>query len=663
MTIKKEIKSLREDITRYNEAYFNQDSPLIDDATYDRLFLRLKQLEAEHPEHYDAQSPTQTLTQASASGFEKVTHHKRMMSLDNAFSSEDIEQYFKRISKFFDEGANAICLALEPKFDGIAVSLTYRNGALVLAATRGDGEVGEDITRNVRTIKNIPKKNLPPQDLTVRGEVVMTKQAFKSLNHALSTTGKKVFANPRNAAAGSLRQLNPDVTAERPLTFMAYSVEGDDLPETQDERMQWLSRHDFSIAEQRALVEDVNGCMAFYDAIYQQRAALPFEIDGLVYKVNQIALHAVMGATSRAPRWAIAHKFPANETMAQVINLEFQVGRTGVVTPVAQLDPTPLGGVVIQHATLHNFSELARKDVRVGDWVCLRRAGDVIPEIVCVVKARRTEELALPVLPEQCPSCHQKLTVDALNRFCTHRLCSEQVIGRLEHFISKHAFNITGLGRTWLKTLYAHDLLRTYSDLFKLDYDALMALPRMGDKSANNLLTEINRAKKIPFHRYLYAMGLPEVGRVTAKKLAEHYDDWAELTQTDEAELMGIPDVGPQVAKHIVMRLGEVDFQSELAQLNSLGVMIEQVGVGTTNDYLMGRRFVITGQLNELSRDEARQALEALGAKVVGQVSGTTTDILLGDKPGSKWKKAQDMGIDPTHETQLMNWIKTYLSS
>ncbi len=657
MTIEKTIKTLRDEINRLNEAYFNQDSPLVDDATYDRMFHELKALELKHPEFFDPNSPTQTITKTSRSGFKKVSHSIPMMSLDNAFSESDIQQFLNRMITF-EPGNESLEIAIEPKFDGIAVSIVYQKGQLILAATRGDGQVGEDITSNVLTIKNVPKTIDYEAEVCVRGEVVITKADFKTLNSQLSHDGKKIFANPRNAAAGSLRQLNLDVTSERPLTFMAYNVESDiDLPHSQLGKMQWLEKSGFTIAADRVIADNLESCMAFYHEMMNKRASLPYEIDGLVYKLNNVNLHQKMGSTSRAPRWAIAHKFPANEKMSKVVNLDFQVGRTGVITPVAQLEPTPLGGVVIQNATLHNFSELARKDVRVGDFVWLRRAGDVIPEIIGVVKEKRQAELQTPMLPKNCPSCSSVLVVDEMNRFCVNPLCPEQVLGSIEHFISKHAFDITGLGRTWLETLYSHQLITTYSDIFKLTYEDLIALPRMGDKSVKNLLTEINSAKVIGFDRFLYAMGIPEVGRVTAKKIAQRYPDWPSLFEAQEDDLLEISDVGPQVASHLLKYLHDDACKNEVNALMALGVSISTAKKTKQFDVLSGRRFVITGQLEQMSREQAKLHLESLGATVVSQVSGSTTDVLLGDKPGSKWTKAEKQGIRPTYEADLLSWL------
>jgi DNA ligase (NAD+) len=411
------------------------------------------------------------------------------------------------------------------------------------------------------------------------------------------------------------------------------------------------------------LVNDLKGCEQFYEDMLAKRERLPYEIDGLVYKVNDISRRQMFGYTARAPRWAIAHKFPANTTMAHVCAIDFQVGRTGVITPVAQLTPTHLGGVVIQHATLHNFSELARKDVCVDDWVWLRRAGDVIPEIVGVIKEKREQTVSPLSLPTQCPSCQKTLEIDDLNRYCVNRQCPEQMLGRLEHFISKHAFNIDGLGRTWLQILLTHKLIAEPADLFQLTYDTLIELPRMGDKSVNHLLEAINRAKVISFSRFIYAMGIPEIGRVTAEKLANAFPDWSALCQADEQQLLAIEDVGPQVASHVMTTLKDAVFMAELEALLAQGIAIEQRQSMHTSEWLSGRTFVITGQLSRMSRDQAKASLLRLGAKVTGQVSQQTTDVLLGEKPGSKWQKAQKQGIQPTDEATLLDWIATHLST
>lgn len=658
MSSKERIESLREEIRRYNDAYYNQDDPLIDDQAYDALYQTLLALEKAHPEWASPSSPTQNLTQSTQTGFQKVTHPRRMFSLDNAFSMDDIAQFMKRL----DKDGNGLQLALEPKFDGIAVSLMYQGGQLALGATRGDGQVGENITENVKTVQNIPKTlDDCHNDIIVRGEVVIAKKAFHQLNQTLLANEKKPFANPRNAAAGSLRQLNPRVTASRPLDFMAYDVEGSDLPQSHHERMAWLSNHGFWVDTHRALVNDLAGCEHFYEEMLAKRESLPYEIDGLVYKIDDIALRHTLGYTARAPRWAIAHKFPANTTMAHVCAIDYQVGRTGVITPVAQLTPTHLGGVVIQHATLHNFSELARKDVCIHDWVWLRRAGDVIPEIVAVIKEKRDETVVPLILPTHCPSCQSTLKLDELNRYCQNRYCPEQVLGRLEHFISKHAFNIDGLGRTWLNILLNHELVTEPADLFKLTYNDLIELPRMGDKSVNHLLNAINQAKVISFARFIYAMGIPEVGRVTAEKLANAFVDWSSLRQADEQQLLAIEDIGPQVASNIMTTLADEIFINELQALLNQGVSITQPQSSNTSNWLVGRTFVITGQLEQMTRDQAKDYLIRLGAKVTGQVSQQTTDILLGAKPGSKWQKAQQQGIVSTDETTLLDWIKDHL--
>ena len=665
--LEQRLKALRAEIEYHNYRYYVLDDPVIPDAEYDRLMQELLALEAAWPDLVTPDSPSQRVGAQPLKEFREVQHALPMLSLNNAFTDADVQAFDRRVREGLDRPKEIIEYAAEPKFDGLAVALHYEHGRLVEGATRGDGYTGEDVTANLRTVRSIPlvlPTPDPPAWLEVRGEVLMLKRDFERLNEEARVQGGKVFANPRNAAAGSLRQLDPAITARRRLTFFAYGigrVEGAALPATQTEVMDWLARLRFPVAAERRVVKGVEGLLAYYRELGAKRFALPYEIDGAVYKVNDLADQARLGFVARAPRFAIAHKYPAQEELTVVEAIEVNVGRTGALTPVARLKPVFVGGVTVSNATLHNQDEIDRKDVRVGDTVIVRRAGEVIPEIVGVVLERRPkpEPPRFSILEHYpvCPECGSKVVRaegEAVVR-CTGGLyCPAQRKQALLHFASRRAMDIEGLGEKLVDQLVDRGIVHTPADLYHLDLATLAGLERMAEKSAGNLLAAIAKSKRTTLARFIYALGIPNVGEATAKDLARHFGSLDALLAADVEALQAVPDVGPVVAQAIVDFLAEAHNRQVIEALRAAGVhWPEEARLAKPHGPLAGKTFVLTGTLPNLTRDQAQALIEAAGGKVSGSVSKKTDYVVAGSDPGSKLDKAQAFGIAVLDEAGL----------
>jgi DNA ligase (NAD+) len=657
---------LTELLERYNYRYHALDEPEVPDAEYDRLMLELRALEADFPALVTSHSPTQRVGAAPSAAFGTVKHRVAMLSLDNAFSEDDIRDFDRRIHERLKDTA-AIRYSAEPKLDGLAISARYEQGVFVLGATRGDGETGEDITQNLRTIKALPLKlrgDLPPV-LEVRGEVFMPLAGFKRFNEAAVARGEKSLINPRNAAAGSLRQLDPRMTAARPLDVFIYGlgiVEGGNLPARHSEVLQQLRSFGFKICPQSTVVESVDGCLAYYRQIGAARAKLPYQIDGVVYKVDDLQLQRQLGFVSRAPRWAIAHKFPAEEALTVVRGIEFQIGRTGALTPVARLEPVFVGGVTVSNATLHNMDELARKDVRVGDTVVVRRAGDVIPEVARVQMERRAKNAPpLVSLPKTCPVCGSPVVREldqAVARCTGGRFCKAQRRGERQHFASRRAMDIQGLGDKLVEQLVENDWVKTSADLFALKAAQLADLERMGEKSAQKLQSAIEAAKETTLPRFLYALGIRDVGESTALALALYFCDIQALRDADEEIIQRVPDIGPVVAKNVAAYFKDAENSKLLDRLLAAGIHWPVLERPSESSALHDKTFVLTGTMESLSRDEATEAIVKLGGKVSGSVSKKTHYLVAGAEAGSKLKKAQQLGITILDEAQFLKLLK-----
>ena len=660
------LESLKQQIRHHNYRYHVLDDPEVPDAEYDRLVRQLQAIESENPELITEDSPTQRVGDAPISAFGTVQHQVPMLSLDNAFAPDELREFHRRVTDRLEleEGADQLCYAAEPKLDGAAVSLLYENGQLVRGATRGDGTTGEDITHNVRTIDAVPLrligKDYPPT-LEVRGEVFMPKAGFVAYNKKAEQAGEKTFVNPRNAAAGSLRQLDPKLTAERPLDMYVYSVgriDGGELPETHSEVIERLQGWGLKTCPESAVVEGVEGCLAYYEALGAKRDSLPYEIDGVVYKVDNLLQQRELGFVSRAPRWAIAHKFPAQEELTTVEGVEFQVGRTGAVTPVARLKPVFVGGVTVRNATLHNIDELHRKDVRVGDTVTIRRAGDVIPEVVGVIASRRPKGTKAVQLPKNCPVCGSAVTREgdeAVARCSGGLYCSAQRAEALKHFVSRKAMDIEGLGSKIIEQLVAIDRIKTPADIFQLNKDELTEMERMGEKSAENLVNSIEENRSTTLERFLYALGIREVGEATASSLASYFGTLDAIVAATEDELVEVPDVGPIVASRIRSFFDETHNRDVIKALRDSGVHWQESAPqrSPSKGGLSGKTFVLTGTLPSMTRDEAKQKIQACGGKVTGSVSKKTSYLVYGDKAGSKLAKAQELGVETIDEAGL----------
>jgi DNA ligase (NAD+) len=661
-----EVESLQQQIRHHNYRYHVLDDPEVPDAEYDRLMRQLQAIESKYPELITEDSPTQRVGDTPISAFGTVQHQVPMLSLDNAFEPDELREFHRRVTDRLEleVGADQLRYAAEPKLDGAAVSLLYENGQLVRGATRGDGTSGEDITHNVRTIDAIPLRLIGedfPPTLEVRGEVFMPKAGFEAYNKKAEQAGEKTFVNPRNAAAGSLRQLDPKLTAERPLDMYVYSVgriDGGELPETHSEVIRRLQGWGLKTCPESAVVQGVEGCLAYYEALGTKRDSLPYEIDGVVYKVDSLLQQRELGFVSRAPRWAIAHKFPAQEELTTVEGVEFQVGRTGAVTPVARLKPVFVGGVTVSNATLHNIDELHRKDVRVGDTVTIRRAGDVIPEVVGVIESRRPKGTRAIQLPKQCPVCGSAVTREsdeAVARCSGGLYCSAQRAEALKHFVSRKAMDIEGLGSKIIEQLVAADRIKTPADIFQLKKDELAEMERMGEKSAENLVNSIEDSRSTTLERFLYALGIREVGEATASALASYFGKLDVIQRATEEELVEVPDVGPIVASRIRSFFDEGHNRDVISALRDFGVHWEESEPqqSPSEGGLSGKTFVLTGTLPTMTRDEAKQKIQALGGKVTGSVSKKTSYVVYGDKAGSKLAKAQDLGVETIDEAGL----------
>ncbi|TDR33018.1 NAD-dependent DNA ligase LigA [Hydromonas duriensis] len=675
------LQNLREEIARHNQAYYVNDAPVISDAQYDALFNELLALEHTYPNLITADSPSQRVGAAPLDAFKKVQHAMPMLSLANAFSRDDVEAFDTRMRDELHEADllgedEQVMYAVEVKFDGLAINLRYEKGILVQAATRGDGQTGEDVTENVRTIRSIPLRLLtqtPPDVLEVRGEVLMQRKDFEALNVAQSLKGEKLFANPRNAAAGGLRQLDSSITAQRKLSFFAYGV-----GQTEDgsTTSTWTPKNFHDVVTQLAafglpvysldcVVKGAHGLLSFYESIQTQRDTLPFDIDGVVYKVNDITQQKALGFVSRSPRWAIAHKFPAQEMTTTVLEIDVQVGRTGAITPVARLAPVEVGGVVVSNATLHNIDELMRKDVRIGDTVVVRRAGDVIPEVVMSVLELRPNDARVFVMPTTCPECHSPILREegeAVSRCTGGLICPAQVKQSLIHFAQRRAINVDGLGDKLIEQLVDVGLVKTPDDLYTLNVEQLAQLERMAQKSAQNVYDALQASKRTTLARFIYALGIRHVGEATAKALAQHFGRLDLIEQASFEALCEVPDVGPVVAQAIVTFFADERHQTVIKALIQCGLhwddVTPQVKTDAEQGAFFGKTVVLTGTLPTLGRDEAKALLEAAGAKVTGSVSSKTDFVVAGAEAGSKLEKAQALGLAILDETAMLNMLE-----
>jgi DNA ligase (NAD+) len=657
-----QLGHLREQINLHNYNYYVLDEPTVPDAEYDRLFRELQALEAKHPDLITADSPTQRVGAQPSAAFTQVKHEIPMLSLGNVFSDEELEAFNKRISDRLSY-TDAIEYSAEPKLDGLAVSLLYENGVLQRGATRGDGYTGEDITANIRTIETVPLRligKLIPLRLEVRGEVFMSRQGFADMNARAAKSDEKVFANPRNAAAGSLRQLDSRITARRPLEIYFYGVgvlEGIDMPATHSEILLLLRSLGLRVNPESRVVKGVAGCLRYYNSIGQKRDGLPYDIDGVVYKVNDLRLQQELGFVSRAPRWAIAHKFAAQEEITVLNAVEFQVGRTGALTPVARLEPVIVAGVTVSNATLHNMDEIERKDIRVGDTVIIRRAGDVIPEVVSVVMEKRPQRTRKIKMPENCPVCGSaviRIEGEAVSRCSGGLFCSAQRKEAIKHFASRKAMDIEGLGDKLVEQLVDESLIDHIDDLYHLSIEQLAALERMGEKSAENLVNALEKSKTTTLPRFVYALGIREVGEATAQNLALHFGKLDKLMQADEETLQTVQDVGPVVAQHVATFFKQKHNREIIGRLQQAGVHWPKIEIVRPDKLpLAGRIYVLTGTLSGMTRDEAKQKLQALGAKVAGSVSKNTTAVIAGENAGSKLSKAEELGVEVLSEGDL----------
>ncbi len=688
--IAKRVRQLREEIERHNYQYYALDEPLISDAEYDRLFRELQELEARHPELVTPDSPTQRVGVAPLSQFAEVTHRTPMLSLNNAFDAEEVAAYDRRVREAL--AMERVEYAAEPKFDGLAVSLTYERGGLAQGATRGDGYTGEDVTANLRAIRAVPLKlagRHAPELLEVRGEVLMLKGGFEDLNRVQREKGEKEFANLRNAAAGSLRQLDPRITASRRLTFFAYglgAVEGAPRFGRHSELLDYLAQNRFPVSRERKVVRGMEGLLEYYRKMGEQRVHLPYDIDGVVYKVNDLAAQERLGFVARAPRFAVAHKFPAEEATTVVVAIEVQVGRTGALTPVARLKPVFVGGVTVTNTTLHNEDEIRRKDIWVGDTVSVRRAGDVIPEVVRVVQPRPRQGSDRFEMPKRCPECQSevvRLAGEAVTRCTGGLFCGAQRKQALLHFASRRAMDIEGLGEKIVDQLMGRGLVSNPADLYRLHVEKIAALERMGKKSAENLVGAIQKSRRRPLARFVLAIGIPGVGEEVARNLARHFGtldaliraDWEKIAaekkvlQKENADRKKhgarflpplLEGVGPELMESISKFFAEKHNREIVRELIAWphGVQIEEQSALTKRNQLSGKNFVLTGTLPNLSRDGAKERIEACGGKVTGTVSNKTDYVVVGTDPGSKYHKAVQLGIAVLDEDGLLELLK-----
>ena len=661
------IQQLRKELDQHNYRYYVLDEPSVPDAEYDRLMRELQDLEEQHPEFRTPDSPTQRVGGEPLEGFEEVRHRTPMLSLANAFSDDEVRAFHERVIKGLEtEHADYVA---EPKLDGVAISLLYREGRLIQAATRGDGATGEDVTANVRTISAIPLKLRNAEDgdpwpdpLEVRGEIYMPLDGFRAYNERAKKEGLKELVNPRNAAAGSLRQLDSRITAQRPLAFYAYSAVAKGLPESHFEQLQCLKRWGFPVNAEVRRVRDSEGCSEYYRELGEKRSGLAYDIDGVVFKLEMREQQQTLGFVSRAPRWAIAQKFPAQEEITQLLGIDIQVGRTGALTPVARLAPVFVGGVTVTNATLHNLDEIRRKDVRAGDWVVVRRAGDVIPEVARVVMDRREGEQEPFEMPRSCPVCDsavEREEGEAVFRCTGGLVCAAQRIRSIQHFASRKAMDIEGLGEKLVDQLVESGMVHSIADLYRLDREQLAGLERMGEKSADNLLAELERSKTPGLDRLLYALGIREVGEVTAASLARHFGSLDKIVDASEEALVEVPDVGPIVAGHVYAFFREQHNLEILRELEAAGMRWQALEVNEGEQPLAGQTWVLTGALG-MPRARARALLESLGARVTGSVSAKTSVVLAGEAAGSKLTKAEKLGIDVVDEDAFIALMESH---
>lgn len=665
-SILNEIKQLKESLNYHSHRYYVLDDSEIPDSEYDKLFRQLELLEKQYPEHITLDSPTQRVGGEVLENFQQVQHQIPMLSLSNAFSSDEIKDFSQRMNDFLDN--EPFQIVAEPKLDGLAISLRYEKGILIQAATRGDGLTGEEVTHNVRTIQSIPLKLSGddfPQTLEVRGEIFMPKKGFAALNKRQLKKGEKTFANPRNAAAGSLRQLDSKVAASRPLDMFCYGI---GLVENENQNnpiennhyavIQQLGKWGLPICPEVKLLDDWYACIKFYDSILSRRSQLAYEIDGVVYKVNNIEQQKKAGFIARAPRWAIAHKFPAEEALTTILNIDIQVGRTGALTPVARLAPVFVGGVTVTNATLHNQDEIDRKDVRIGDTVIVRRAGDVIPEVVKSILSKRADNSEAYLIPSNCPICGSlaERINDGAKSHCTGGLyCSAQRKEAIKHFASRKAMDIDGLGDKLVEQLVDAELIHDISDLFQLFKTQLSSLERMGDKSAENIINAIETSKKTTLARFIYALGIREVGETTALSLANYYREFSALQSVNIEDLQEVPDVGPIVAHNIETFFSQDHNREVVEKLLHSEIHWPEIKIKTISEQpLSGKTIVLTGTLSQMKRNDIKAHLIELGAKVSSSVSKNTDVLIAGENSGSKLNKANDLGIEVLDEEQMM---------
>jgi DNA ligase (NAD+) len=655
-SITDEITRLRQELDEHNYRYYALDAPSITDQAYDRLFRRLQQLEEENPQLASADSPTQRVGSEPASHFDSVTHEVAMLSLDNAFDEAELLAFDRRLRDRLEQ-ETVLAYCAEPKLDGLAVSLLYEGGELLRAATRGDGRHGEDITANVRTIKSVPLSLVGeslPRRIEVRGEVYMDIAGFDALNRGQRETGGKVFANPRNAAAGSLRLLDSRITAGRPLRFCSYGaglIEGGELPASQYRQMLYLRDLGFPISRQMERLDSIEQCLDYYRRILAAREQLGFDIDGVVFKLDDVNWQREAGFVSRAPRWAIAYKFPAQEVMTRLLEVDFQVGRTGALTPVARLEPVAVGGVMVSNATLHNMDEIERKDIRIGDTVIVRRAGDVIPEVVAPVVQQRKGRLAKPKMPASCPVCGSEVmqqSGQSAYRCVGGLFCAAQRKEAIKHYASRKAMDIEGLGDKLVEQLVEKELIDSIADLYELSLEQLAGLDRMAEKSARNLLEALTKTRSTTLARFIYALGIREVGEATAEALAAYFGEIAALMDADVETLQQVEDVGPVVAENLRHFFDQPKNREIVDKLVERGVNWPKSDAGRQQQAqtLSGNTYVISGTLEGMSRDQAAALLKARGARVSGSVSARTSALISGENPGSKLAKAEELGVD-----------------
>lgn len=673
------LQDLRARIHDYNYAYYVLDQPRIPDAEFDQLFRELEAIEKAHPEWITADSPTQRVGAPVKDGFATLTHQIPMLSLGNAFSDDEMAQFVRRVNERLEKAGEPTdpVYCCEPKLDGIAVALHYQAGILVQAATRGDGYTGEDITGNVRTIDSVPLRLQGegwPDWLEIRGEIYMPTSGFEALNERALARNEKTYMNPRNAASGSLRQIDPAVTRTRPLVFCAYGygrIEGGDLPDSQYERLHLFHRWGFRINPEMRQVRSLDEMLAYYDQLAEKRDGLPYEIDGIVYKVDSIALQGILGFVSRAPRWAVARKFPAQEATTVLDRIEFQIGRTGAVTPVARLQPVQVGGVTVSNATLHNMDEIERLDLHEGDTVIIHRAGDVIPKVLGAVAEKRPANARKVPLPDECPICASPITRldgEVVARCTGGVSCGAQRLEALKHFVSRRAMDIDGVGEKLIQALIDKQWVTVFSDLYRLERDQLLSLDRMAEKSADNVLAALEASKQTTLPRFLFALGIREVGETTARNLALHFGNLDALQRASVDELEAVPDVGPIMARHIHEFFRQSQNQEELRTLIGLGVTWDAPETASVDRLpLSGETWVVTGKLESASRDDVKADLQTLGARVAGSVSAKTTCLIAGPGAGSKLTKAQDLDVLVIDEAEWLErrqaWVEEGLLS